>query len=168
MATSLDELTALARAMSDADAEVAAIKVQLSESEERARRLHEETLPAVMQELGVEKIVLSNGQTLTVKQDVYASIPADGRVSAYDWLTERGFEGLIKTDVSVAFGRGELDNAKQLRQTLEEQGFTADLERGVHAQTLKAFLREQLAGGADVPLETFGARPVWVAKLSNK
>jgi hypothetical protein len=32
-------------------------------------------------------------------------------------------------------------------------------KEGVHAQTLKAFIKEQMAKGVDVPLELFGAYP---------
>ena len=47
-------------------------------------------------------------------------------------------------------------------------GFDPALDQGVHAQTLKAFLKEQLSKGANIPLELFGARPVWTAKITNK
>jgi hypothetical protein len=55
---------------------------------------------------------------------------------------------------------------------LEEVTMALDpmLERGVHPQTLKAFLREQLSKtreeGDDIPLDLFGARPVWVSKIT--
>ena len=33
---------------------------------------------------------------------------------------------------------------------------------------LKAFLREQIKDAKPVPLELFGARPVWEAKITHK
>ena len=48
---------------------------------------------------------------------------------------------------------------------LRELGLQPEVKQDVHAQTLKAWLREQLEQGAEVDLELFGARPVWVAKV---
>ena len=168
MSISLDEMAMLARALVDADAAVEAADEALKAAKEKARQLREETIPSSMQELGVEKLTLSTGQTITIKQEVYASIPADSKNTAYGWLEEHGFGGLIKTAVSAAFGKGELTQAQQLAGELIKQGFEATVDRSVHPQTLKAFLKEQLSAGSNVPLELFGARPVWAAKVTLK
>ena len=56
----------------------------------------------------------------------------------------------------------------RLSERLRAMGLQPSLDQSVHAQTLKAFLKEQLAMGTNIPLDLFGARPVWTAKLSNK
>lgn len=161
-------MAALARALVDADAAVKEAEVNLHEAKERARVLREETIPSAMQELGLERLTLDTGQTVTVKQDVYASIPNDNKPAAYSWLEDHGYGGLVKTEVSVQYGKGELEDAKLMASWLVDKGVNPSLTQNVHAQTLKAFLREQLAGGYDVPLELFGARPVWTAKITNR
>lgn len=163
--TSLDDMVALARAMQEADAEVEALTEQLKAASERARQLREETIPSAMQELELTELKLSTGQRLTIKQDVYASIPSAKRDAAYAWLDKHGFGGLIKVEVAAAFGRGEANAAVKLQQELIKRKLNVDLSQSVNAQTLKAFLREQIAAGTRIPLDLFGARPVWVAKL---
>lgn len=168
MTISLDSMTALARALLDADASVEDAEANLKAAKERARILREETIPSAMQELGLEEIKLDTGQKLSVKQDVYAAIPASSKEQAFTWLEQNGFGGLIKVEVTADYRKGEADAAMQLFQELQERGLQVEFGQSVHAQTLKAFLREQLANGTNVPLDIFGARPVWTAKISNK
>lgn len=168
MSISLDDMASLARALVDADAAVEDADQALKDAKERARVLREETIPSAMQELGLEELKLVTGQKLSIKQEVYASIPASNKNAAFQWLNDNGFGGLIKIEVDASFGKGEQDAAMALYQELNSRGLTASFDQGVHAQTLKAFLKEQLAQGTNIPLDLFGARPVWTAKLSNK
>lgn len=168
MTISLDQMAALVRALVDADERVEQADSALKAATERARTLREETIPSAMQELGLEELKLETGEKLSIKQDVYASIPAAKKDQAFLWLEENGFGGLIKVEVAADFRKGEADAALVLFHELQERGLQAALNQSVHAQTLKAFLREQLAAGTNVPLDLFGARPVWTAKLTNK
>lgn len=152
----------------DADASVEQAETNLKGIKERARVLREETIPSAMQELGLSELKLETGQKLSVKQDVYASIPSDGKVAAYDWLDVNGFGGLLKVEVVTNYSKGEKDLAAALYEELAGRGLQATIDQSVHAQTLKAFLREQIAAGTNIPLELFGARPIWVAKISSK
>jgi hypothetical protein len=123
-----------------------------------------------MAEVGLDKVVLQSGEAITVKRDVYVAIPADQKAQAFGWLEENGHGALIKTEVSVAFGREQREAAVAFQQSCEQQGLNADVNVSVHAQTLKAFLREQLENAKPVPLDLFGARPVSIAtvKLPKK
>lgn len=168
MATTLDMMSALARALKDADENVELLDTTLKAAKERARFLREETIPSAMQELGLEFIGLDTGEKLAIKQDVYASIPSDKKNEAYDWLDEHGFGGLLKVEVSVSFGSGERDASVELLQELQGRGLQVGFDQSVHAQTLKAFLREQIKSAAEIPLELFGARPVWTTKITKK
>lgn len=169
MTISLDEMSSLASALVDADVGIEQAEEALKQAKERARVLREETIPSAMQELGLESLVLSTGQKLSVQQEVYASIPSGGKPAAFQWLNDNGFGGLIKVEVSTLFGKGEQESAVELYKELTGRGLEMDLQENVHAQTLKAFLKEQLAkGNADLPLELFGARAVFCAKISKK
>ena len=164
----LEKLSALSRALIAADKEVELAEIELAWKKEEARVLREETIPGIMQELGLEKIVLSDGSALSIKQDVYASIPPSNKQEAYEWLEQHGFGGLIKTEVVAHFAKNERDEAVELYRALTESGLSVALEQSVHAQTLKAFLREQIANAADMPLDLFGARPIWTTKIKLK
>lgn len=168
MPITLNEMAEFAQALVAAESAVSDAENQLKILKENARILREETIPAAMHELGIQDLTLASGQRLTVKQDVYASIPPEYKEQAMEWLEDNGFAGLIKVGVQTDFGKGESARAYELFSELRERGLPVQYGQNVHPQTLKAFLREQIASGANVPLELFGARPVWVTKITNK
>lgn len=168
MSISLNDMSALARALLDAEAASKDAEQALKDAKERERVIREETIPSAMQELGLESLTLDTGQKLKVQQEVYASIPAANKQAAYRWLNEHGFGGLIKVEVDASFGKGDQEKALELYNELTGRGLQASFDESVHAQTLKAFLKEQISQGNDIPLDLFGARPVWAAKISNK
>lgn len=161
----LDELVLLVQALVNAELKVAEAEKVLSDAKNVEQRLREETIPNAMLELDLEKVKLSTGQTITIKQDVHARIPVDQREAAFTWLESNGFGGLIKTNVITEFGKGELDKAIALADSLKESGVDAFVKRDIHYQTMAAFLREQIVAAADVPLDMFGATPIWTTKI---
>src|SRR5262245_3719105 len=161
-------MSALARALVEAERTVERFKSNLANAEEQARKLREETIPAAMHELGVKELKLITGETLGIKQEVYASIANDNKELVFNRLDANGFGGLIKTAVVTEFGRGDKQDAIKLFVRLHDDGLDVGMEQSVHPSTLKAFLREQLAAGRDIPLDLFGARPVWTTTLKAK
>ena len=168
MAITLNEMTDLANALVAAEAAAADLENQLKLAKERARVLREETVPSAMQELGLKDLTLATGQKLAIKQDVYASIPAECKAAAMKWLNDNGFSGLIKVGVQTDFGKGDAERAYTLFAELRDRGLPVQYGESVHPQTLKAFLREQIAKGANVPLDLFGAHPIWTTKITNR
>jgi len=168
MAITLNDIYALAKAMQDADREVEKAEAVLAEKKNHFRYLQEEALPSAMQEVGLQEAMLDTGEKIKIKQEVYASITEANKQTAFKWLDDHGFGGLIKVDVVVNYGKGDAEEAVELLQRLEGEGLSASMSQGVNAQTLKAFLREQISSGSKIPLELFGARPVWQAKISKK
>lgn len=161
----LKELSTLCQQLRIAEAEGLALAAKAAEKLKEIQRLTEEDIPALMQELQLQKIVLESGETITVGLEVYASIPAANKEEAFQWLVLNNHGGLIKTDLSLAFGREELDKAKALAAELAEKGLEPVIDQSVHANTLKAFIKEQLKEGKEVPLALFGARSVNKAKI---
>lgn len=164
---SLDKMTTLARTLLGFDEAIERKELELKNAKERARTLREETIPSAMQELGLEKLTLSTGQEITIKQDVYASIPKSDKEKAFQWLQDNGFGGLIKLDVNTKFNREDGLAAADLYNELSAKGLVTSLTQNVNTQTLKAFLREQISKGANIPLDLFGARPVWTTKIKS-
>ncbi|HEY7415022.1 MAG TPA: hypothetical protein VH593_07505 [Ktedonobacteraceae bacterium] len=65
---------------------------------------------------------------------------------------------LIKITVKAIFAKGEAHIAQDLAEDLVTAGYTVQLEKTVHASTLKSWLRETFEGGGLLPdLETIGA-----------
>lgn len=168
MSTTLDQVTELVKSLLTAEDDVEAAEDELKRRKEFARVIREETLPGVMQELNLAEYKLDTGEKVKIAQEVYCSIPKDQKDAAFQWLEENDFGGLIKIDLTINYAKGEADKAAELCEELQEKGLCPSLEQTVHAQTLKAFLKEQIGKGANIPLDLFGARPVWVAKISTK
>lgn len=164
MVSAAEQLLAAETATAEAEAALKAAK-------EKERQLREEVIPGMFDELGIKKMTLEDGSTFSIKDDVYAAPPADRKSEMYAWLAEHNFDGIIKTEVSVAFGKGEIELAMKLMDDLaSELGITdAKLDRSIHHQTLTAFLRERIAdmdeNAPKVDLDLFGARPVSVATV---
>lgn len=137
----------------------------VKKAKETVRLLREETIPGMMSELGVISFELEDGGKITVSQEVYASIPKANRPEAFAWLNDTGNGGLIKTQVITSFGKGERENAIIMKEEMQNNGFDTAFKEDVHTSTLKAFIKEQLREGNDIPLDLFGARPVMTARI---
>lgn len=140
--------------------QVAALDEQLKAKKQELKTQSEEIVPSMMMELGMTKFTLANGYELSIKDEVYAKIPENTKFAAFQWLRDRNLDGIIKTQVSMDFGKGEDEEASRIVQTLADMGIYAKTESTIHPQTLKAFLREQISLGSGVPLEDFGATVV--------
>lgn len=162
----IEDLTKLTQAMVAAESDVVAAEENLKSKKAALARLREEDIPAAMTELELTKIVLDSGEELTIATEVYAGIAVADRESAYGWLEEHGFSGLIKGELLIEFSRLELPRAGTLVKELIAAGHPAVLAKSIHASTLKAFVKEQLST-PEFPAELFGARSVKVAKLKS-
>lgn len=145
------QLLALDQAISDQEQ-------QLKHTKEIRRQLSEVTIPEMMEELGVQKMELTTGETISCKMEVTASIPPDQYPAAISWLEEHGLGDVIKTGVHLQYNRDERDAATQMAQYLTSLGCRVMLDEKVHPMTLKSVIKELLASGVDVPMDVFGAR----------
>jgi hypothetical protein len=155
----LTQIANLAKRQQECERAVLVKEDELKQAEAELRLVQEDLLPNAMAEAGMKAFTLDNGAKITIKDDVAVSVPADKKRDAYAWLRESGFGDLIKNTVAIDFGRGEDANAEALKEYCQENGMNYSDKEGVHAQTLKAFIKEQMARGVDVPLELFGAFP---------
>jgi len=149
--------------MSDLCAEQAALEEEIKQLEEQlkakakaARKLSEEIIPAKMSELGLESLTLKDGSFVKVKQKVQASIPIRFRDEAFNWLRENGHGDLIKNQVSATFGKGEDSSANDFIDKISSLGLEPSQKVWVEPMTLKAFVREQINEGKEIPMEKFG------------
>lgn len=164
----LEELSALAQSLVQSERDVIEADDRLKELKETARLLREETVPCAMQELGLTEIKLETGESISIKSEVFASIPAEKKEAAFGWLREQGLDGVIKTQVSVNLGKGEVELAESLKDEFDSRGLDSSIGASIHPQTLKALLKEQLARGVNVPLDLFGARSAFIAKVTKR
>lgn len=135
---------------------VAELEDELKRTKRSLDELSGETLPATLQEFGLSELTMADGSKVSVQTVVSANISKERQEAAHEWLRDHGHGDLIKNTVSVTFGRGEDEKAKDLLRMLDAQGHDPDQKEAVHPSTLKAFVKEQLERGEAIPSETFG------------
>ena len=161
----LERLISLATESKTLEEEILADTIALSEKQDKLSKILMERIPDIMDELALEDFKMLDGSKITVKKDVKASISEERKPAAFAWLRQNDFDGIIKTNVSAAFGKGETEQAEQARAALVAAGFEATVAESVHYQTLKAFVKERLEAGTKIPMETFGVFEFKIAKI---
>ena len=165
--TSLSSVAELAKQAIGIENDIEDLEKVLSEKKEALRNLTEERIPDALKEIGMAKFEMTDGSVIEVKPFYSASIPADRRGEAYEWLRAHGFDDIIKNTVSVQFGRGEDDAAGELINVIRKQGLLPDQAEKIESQTLKAWVREMVEQGTEFPTDLFGAYTGFKAKIKR-
>jgi len=140
----------------------------LSLLKQKARDMEERIIPEMMQEAGVSLLKLSDGSTVEVKPFYAAKIPESRVEEAFSWLRGKGFEDIIKNTVTASFNRGQDNEVSELIKVCEEHGFNYNKKEKVEPMTLKAFVKEQVEGGKELPFDLFGVYIANKTKITNK
>lgn len=162
----LERLSQLAERSKELEELISAANVALAELQGENNRILMSEIPGVMLTLGMESYTLTDGSKIAVKEDVKASITVEHKPAAHAWLKENDFGGILKTKVLLEFGKGEEANVERVSKALQEIGFPPSIDEGVHAQTLKAFVKEQLEAGTNIPMDLFGVYEFRQAKIT--
>jgi hypothetical protein len=139
-------------------ANLSAINEELGEMERRV-------IPELMMAANLKKFTTTDGREVSYKMDYYGKADTP---EAIKWLVDNGHGDIIKRDFKVALEKGDLTTAKKLREALAKLGLSYVDAEAVHSSTLKAWLREQIEGGASIPLETFKVHTEYSTKVKEK
>ena len=151
----------------DLEKQLKELEVTISTMKKEFREISEQKLPDAMRECNLSEIKLANGTKISVQQFYSARIGKEQQEIAFDWLKKNGHEDIIKNVVSVQFGRGEDEKADDLLNSLQSRGLSPATKRWVEPMTLKAFVREQIQKGVDLPFETFSVYVGQKSKISK-
>ena len=129
----------------------------LKEYKTQRDKISSETIPALLAEQGLQSLKLADGTVLEVNKKYSCTLPKDPqkKAAAYQWLRDQGLDDIIKNEVSVTFGRGEDDKAKQLLDLAGGNGYEPNQREKVEPMTLKALYRERVEAGLDMPSDFF-------------
>lgn len=118
----------------------------------------ERDLPDAMMEAGILKEMLASGISVELKTSYHPKQLTDQ--TGLDWIVAHGAGAMIKHDIGMQFG---LRQEKLVRTILKRiagwksaSNFKLTEKRAVNAQTLGAFVREQVKDGASVPFDVLG------------
>jgi len=161
------QLSNLVRRLNDYQQQIDDAEEHLKELKKEKQRIAFEQIPMLMDEMGIERVDV-DGATVQLKPFVSASIPADRKQEAFNWLREHGLDDIIKNDIIVSFGRGQDNMAGDVMYDLEQKGFHPEQKTHIHAMTLKAFVKERVENGLPIDLDMFGAFVARTADVKRK
>ena len=153
----LDGVSRLAQEAALLEKEIAQYEQFAKEKKQALHKITDEQLPEALEEMGLQKFTLTDGAEISVKPIYSASIPKDRKDEAFEWLRDHEFGDLVKNNVTVTFGRGEDETAKEFVSLCGSKGFVPSQLEKVEPMTLKAWLRERVEAGDAIPLDLFGA-----------
>lgn len=163
--TDIPEINRLAELQHKIQLRTSKLESDLKSEQEELRNVAEKLLPEAMENLGLSTYTTTTGISVQVKEKIRGALPVENRPKGFDWLEKNGFGGLIESEVVIPFKRDELEEANKLVEELRDKGKIAVLERNVHHARLDSFIREQLAQGAELPLDIFGVFRQRIAKV---
>ena len=134
-------------------------EAHLKTLQDEERLLSEQEIPNLMQNAGALQISF-----VDIKPFYAAKIPVSKTDEAFQWLRDNGFGDIIKNNVTVSFGKSEDNAARVIYEDLKSAGHNVIQKEKVEPSTLKAFVREQIENGRDVPMDLFG---VYVANKTK-
>lgn len=161
-------IATLAKIQLDQEDRVKQLDDDLKLAKKTLNRTSMELLPLAMEEVGLTGFELDSGEKVTTEAGVTASISAKNKESAFAWLRENDHDTIIKNNVVVNFGKGEDTMATSFLAQCEADGHVVDHKETVHSQTLKAFVKEQLADGEAIPAELFGIHEYTKIKIKRR
>lgn len=165
---SLERAIALGELMDAAAQEVSRLERELKDAKQHYNSIAMDRLPDLLSELGLASITLKNGATIQVVSDVSCSITKAKHDAAMKWLVDHDFGGIITTNVTVAFPVSEQEDAAQFAADVAKEHDGVIYKAAVHPSTLKSFVKEQLANGAELPLDLFSVHQYNIAKLTQR
>ena len=104
-------------------------------------------IPQYMEEFGLSSVTTENGDTIEIKGDVSCTIRDN--INFFNYMRKEEMGELIKDVITVNVKNGS--QAKEVISTLEDTESLFERKQSIHPQTLKKFVRGQLAKGAALP-----------------
>jgi len=148
-------LSTLIRQSMEIDEKIAEAEQYLKDLKFKKRRVNEEDIPNLMQEMGMDSVTV-DGNKVALRQFVHARIADDKKDEAFTWLRSIGEADIIKNDVTVSFKSGEDNMAGAVIDDLRSQGLEPAQKTHVHPQTLKAWVKNRIESGQEIDFDTFG------------
>jgi len=118
-------------------------------------RVSGEIIPTMLAEMGLSQLKLADGSSVDVKPFYSATISAQNKDRAYNWLRTNGLGDIIKNEISVSFGRNEDNKAAGYAELAKSNGYQPTQKLKVEPMTLKALVRERIEAGKEMPTELF-------------
>lgn len=151
----LRTLSNMAQEMRAADREVQELEEKLRSAKEKFNRYSAIEIPQFMSDLGVKEFKLSDGTKFAVVPVLQITYLKDTIDAVEDWLIDHGHPGLVKSNIILAFPRGQDEKIAMMLEWFREKRIKYEIKKAIHPQTLKAWAREMEDEGMVIPEDIF-------------
>ena len=154
--------------LQDVQQEILNKENEIKELKDKENYIGGVTIPDLMKELNLKTMKLQDGSELSVANKFFASVKADKKIDAYNWLRSAGLGDIVKNEITVRFGREEDNKAQQYATLAKGQGYDPEQKVSVHAGTLRLTLEDYHSRGGKIPSEYFSTFDGYKTKITNK
>jgi hypothetical protein len=149
-------------------AQITNVEASLKELKEQEKQLNNFTIPEIMEKMNLSTLKLKDGSELSVKKIYSATMKADKKAQAIQWLRNNGLGDIVKNEITVNFGQGEENKAAEYATLAKGQGYEPSQKEAVHAMTLKVTMEDWKNKGNEVPEDLFWTFDGNQTKIKNK
>lgn len=125
-------------------------------------------IPKLMEDMNLKSLKLKDGSELTIKQIYSASMRADKKPEAIQWLRDNGLGDIVKNNITVTFGQGEDNKAVEYAGLARERGYEPTQDEKVHHASLTVVMKDFKEKGNEIPTDLFSTFDGNQTKLKNK
>ena len=162
------ELSEQIEKLNSINAQISSTEASLKQLKEQEKQLNNFTIPELMEKMNLSTLKLKDGSELSVKKIYSATIKADKKVEAIQWLRNNGLGDIVKNDITVNFGQGVENKAAEYANLAKESGYEPSQKEAVHAMTLKVTMEDWKNKGNEVPEDLFWTFDGNQTKIKNK
>lgn len=152
----------------EAEKEVEEAEVFLETKKTYLRDIVEKKIPEAVEGMNGD-LKLSDGRTLSLKEEIRSSIAGEKRIPAIKWLNDNDYGHIVKREVIIEFGKDSEDLVEDFLEYLSNFGKPLVIKQNdsVHHMTLNSWVKEQLREGVNLPKDTFGIFRQRTAKVKE-
>ena len=161
--------------LSEAIENLKSISAQILEQESKLKELKSQekyinnfTIPEIMNKMNLSTVKLKDGSELSVKKIYSATMKADKKAEAIQWLRDNGLGDIVKNEITVNFGQGEENKAVEYTNLARGQGYEPSQKESVHASTLRVTMEDWKNKGNNVPEDLFWTFDGKQTKITSK
>ena len=141
---------------------------QIKELKEDEKHFSCIIIPKLMEDMNLKSLKLKDGSELTIKQIYSASMRADKKPEAIQWLRDNGLGDIVKNNITVTFGQGEDNKAVEYAGLARERGYEPTQDEKVHHARLSAVMSDLKSKNFEIPTDLFSSYEKISTSITNK
>jgi len=138
---SLKELAEKTKKLKEKREKIKKLEIELKAAKKEEAEISSEDIPTFLNTIGIKEIKLLDNSKVSIKKDVYVSLPKkdeNKKKEVLKFLANKGGGYLIKNLLIIE------DPGKSLIDFLKEEEIRYSIEKNVNTNSLKAFFRDLL------------------------